>query len=196
MAVSLYGLRWKIAAAALLKRGMRRAGETPVLRAGAESTGSYRGVAATLISQALSQDLRGPALAADPVGGLLPAPHPGPLPEPQQLRDAARRSDSAAAFVALGAAHRSFHGADFEASAQAYEEAFIRSPQDLRAVEGAVVSGARSHLDWERIWPVVESLRPRRGPLCAGTERGALLGRGPAALPGGARRLSTRSDGS
>lgn len=60
--------------------------------------------------------------------------------------------------------------ADFEFAASWYEKAYTANPKDLRAVEGILSSGARSHYDWPRIWSYVSPLKPTRGSLAAKTE--------------------------
>lgn len=178
MAVSLYGLRYKIAAAAVLKAAARRGARLPGARGAVtaaaqklqpegEATGSYRGLAAGLLRDALRGETGGEALTYDAVAGLVPAAEPEGPPRVEQLRSTAARTGQAAALIALGAACRKSYIAEFEASAEAYEQAFAANPKDLRAVEGALVSGARSHFDWPRIWSVAGSLKPARGPLAA-----------------------------
>lgn len=178
MAVSLYGLRYKIAAAAVVKAAARRGARLPGARSAVtaaaqrlqpegESTGSYRGLAAGLLRDALRGETGGEALNHDAVAGLVPAAEPERPPQVEQLRSTAARTGEAADLIALGAACRKSYIAEFEASAEAYEKAFAANPKDLRAVEGALVSGARSHYDWPRIWSVAGSLKPARGPLAA-----------------------------
>ncbi len=180
MAVSLYGLRYKIAAAAVVKSAAARAARVPGVRGGVvrlaerlqpdgEQTGSYRGLAAGLLREALPGEDGGEALVYDPVAGLVPGPQPESPPEVEQLRRRAEQSGAAADLVALAAAYRSSAAGEFELSAQAYEQAFDVNPKDLRAVEGLLVSGARSHHDWPRIWSRVQTLKPHRGPLASAT---------------------------
>ena len=180
MAVSLYGLRYKIAAAAVVKAAARRGARLPGARSAVtaaaqrlqpegEATGSYRGLAAGLLQEALRGEAGGEALNYDAVAGLVPAPEPERPPQVETLRAAAERTGAAADLIALGAACRKSSIADFEASADAYEQAFAANPKDLRAVEGVLVSGARSHFDWPRIWAVAGTLKPARGPLAAST---------------------------
>ncbi len=178
MAVSLYGLRYKIAAAAVLKAAARRGARLPgargavtaaaqMLQPEGEATGSYRGLAAGLLRDALRGETGGEALTYDAVAGLVPAAVTERPPQVETLRAAAERTGAAADLIALGAACRKSYIADFDASAEAYEQAFAANPKDLRAVEGTVVSGARSHFDWPRIWAVAGTLKPSRGPLAA-----------------------------
>lgn len=180
MAVSLYGLRYKIAAAAVVKAAARRGARLPGARSAVtaaaqrlqpegEATGSYRGLAAGLLQEALRGDAGGEALNYDAVAGLVPAPEPERPPQVETLRAAAEHTGAAADLIALGAACRKSYIADFEASADAYAQAFAANPKDLRAVEGVLVSGARSHFDWPRIWAVAGTLKPARGPLAAST---------------------------
>lgn len=178
MAVSLYGLRYKIAAAAVVKSTAARAAHIPGIRGGVvrlaeqlqpagEQTGSYRGLAAGLLRQAAQERTGGDALVYDPVAGLIPAPQPERAPDIGALRHRAEASQQAADLIALGAAYRKSSVGEFDASAEAYERAFDANPKDLRSVEGLLVSGARSHHDWPRIWSRAKTLKPRRGPLKA-----------------------------
>ncbi|GAA3284990.1 hypothetical protein [Nesterenkonia halobia] len=179
MAVNLHHLRYKIAAAAVLKAGVRRAARLPGARGAAsalaerlqpagEPTGSHRGIAATLLRQAVGRSPGGDAVAQDVVAGLLPAAAPEPAPDLPALRARADQAPSAGNLIAVAAALRRSYAADFEASAAAYEQALAANPRDLRAVEGVLVSGARSHYDWPRIWRAAATLKPSRGPLVAG----------------------------
>lgn len=180
MAVSLHNLRWKIAAAALLKGGVRRVTRLPGARGAVEqlvhriqpageASGSYRGLAAELLRDALGEQAGGEALAYDAVAGLVPAEAPEPAPDLERLRAQVQEDPSAGSLIALAAGLRKSYIADFEASAEAYERAFEVNPADLRAVEGVLVSGSRSHYDWPRIWTVARTLVPRRGPLTTGS---------------------------
>lgn len=178
MAVSLHGLRYKIAAAAVMKSTAARAARVPGIRGGVvrlaeqiqpagEQTSSYRGLAAGLLRQAAQEHIGGDALVYDPVAGLVPAPQPERAPDIGALRRRAEASRQAADLIALGAAYRKSYIGEFDASAEAYERAFESNPKDLRAVEGLLVSGARSHYDWPRIWSRAHTLKPRKGPLKA-----------------------------
>lgn len=185
MAVSLHGLRYKIAAAAVLKFAAARAARLPAVRGGVlrladllqtegEPTGSYRGLAAGLLRTALDDatepDSRGEALVYDPVAGLVPGAEPEAAPDLGYLRTWAEQHPSAGNLMALAAAYRKSYVADFHASAEAYEQAFAANPKDLRGIEGILVSGARSHYDWPRIWRYASTLVPARGPVRAGSE--------------------------
>jgi hypothetical protein len=180
MAVSLHGLRWKIAAAALFTRTARRFGRIPasawVIRQTAqrlkprdqESTGTYRGIAADLLIRTLPADEDTGGIHCDPVAGLVPGTPAAPL-RPIDLAARAKSSPSAGNHLAAAAAHRKRkpYIFDLDAAVYQYEQAFAINPKDLRAVEGVLTIGARTHYDWPRIWTVVQVLMPRRGPLRA-----------------------------
>ncbi|RJN32992.1 hypothetical protein [Nesterenkonia natronophila] len=180
MAVSLHGLRWKIAAAALFTRTARRLGRIPasawLIRNTAarlqprdqEATGTYRGIAADLLTRTLPADEQADGITYDPVAGLVPGT-PVERPRPIDLAARAINSPSAGNHLAAAAAHRKPYVSDLSAAVNHYEQAFAVNPKDLRAVEGALTIGARTHYDWPRIWNVVQVLTPRRGPLRAGT---------------------------
>lgn len=180
MSLSLHNLRYKIVAAAVAKGAVRHASRIPGvqeiavhaadrLHPAGTAVSSYRGIAAGLLRDVLGAEAAGDALAYDTVAGLIPAESAEPLPDLELLKASAEESLSAGALVALAAACRASYVADFETSAEAYERAFAANPKDLRAVEGTLVSGARSHYDWSRIWTVARTLVPRRGPLQDGT---------------------------
>lgn len=178
-------LRYKIAAAAVLKGAAWRVARLPGARAAIgslahrlkppeEATGSYRGLLAGLLQEAVDTS-GGEAIAYDGVAGLVRAPKPTPMPDLETLTAQAQRTlnettPSAGALIALAAAYRKSYTADFEAAASWYEKAYEVNPKDLRAVEGILSSGARSHYDWPRIWSYTSSLKPTRGPLAAATE--------------------------
>ena len=196
MSLSLHHLRYKIAAAAVIKGAVRRTSRVPGarglvaqaadrLRPGGEATGSYRGLAAGLLKDALGEDTGGEALAYDAVAGLVPAGAADSVPDVEHLRAQAEEDPSAGVLIALAAALRKSYVADFEASAEAYERAFEANPADLRAVEGALVSGARSHYDWPRIWAIAGVLKPRKGALGAGPRPAGLRKRLSRFLPQG-----------
>ncbi|TLP75561.1 hypothetical protein [Nesterenkonia sphaerica] len=180
MAVSLHGLRWKIAAAALLTRTARRLGRIPasawMIRTAAarlqprdqEATGTYRGIAADLLSRTLPADDDAAGIHYDSVAGLVPGP-PAERLRPIDLAARAESSPTAGNHLAAAAAHRKPYVSDLTAAVNHYEQAFALNPKDLRAVEGALTTGARTHFDWPRIWTVVQVLLPRRGPVRAGT---------------------------
>ena len=180
MAVSLHRLRWKIAAAALLSRTARRAGHFPptawAIRKVAhrlqprrqDATGSYRGIAADLLKRSLPADETGAEVLYDPIAGLIPGTPEVPR-TPAQWAAQAERSPTAANHLAAASAFRKPYVSQLRTAMTHYEQAFSANPKDLRAVEGALTLGARTHYDWPRIWAVVQVLIPRRGPLRAGT---------------------------
>ncbi|NLS10932.1 hypothetical protein HGQ17_13200 [Nesterenkonia sp. MY13] len=178
MAVSLHGLRYKIAAAAVMTRTARRVGRLPgaatVISStadllepqGQETSGSYRGIAAGLLRQALPETGRGTCVVYDSVAGLIP----GNPSAPEVLSERVSRAEAtptAGNLLAAAAAHRKPYVADFRTAAEYYHRAFEANPQDLRAIEGILTTGARSHYDWPRIWAAAAHLKPRRGPLDA-----------------------------
>lgn len=175
MAVNLHGLRWKIAAAALVKSSIRRIGRIPAAvpaieaaagrlePVGEEATGSYRGLAAQLLRQALPTET-GDDVVYDPVAGLVR----GTATEQSTLETLVERADenpSAGNLLAVAAAYRKPYIADFSTSAEYYQRAFEANPQDLRAIEGMLTAGTRSHFDWPRIWTLAQTLKPRHGRL-------------------------------
>ncbi|WP_044495912.1 hypothetical protein [Nesterenkonia massiliensis] len=184
MAVNLHHLRLKIAAAAMVKgiawRATRLPGPAGTAAAHAltrastrltpegEATGSYRGLLAGLLQDALRDhhtDDDAAAVSYDPVAGLVPAAGAEPVPDLPLLRQRAEQDPRAGNLLALAAAHRKSYIAEFEASAEFYERAFAANPKDLRAIEGILSSGARSHFDFARIWTYVHTLRPTKGTL-------------------------------
>ncbi|TLP93042.1 hypothetical protein FEF26_13955 [Nesterenkonia salmonea] len=181
MAVSLHGLRWKIAAAALVSRTTRRAGRFPLtawaIRRAAErlqprnqdATGTYRGIAADLLTRTLPAETTGEGIVYDSIAGLIPG-QPAEPPNPGELSTRATHTPTAGNYLAAAAALRKPYVSDLNAAVTHYEKAFTANPKDLRAVEGALTIGARTHYDWPRIWALVETLVPKRGPLRAHTE--------------------------
>lgn len=175
MAVSLHNLRYKIAAAAVVKGVAWRVARLPGARSAVtslagrlqpadEETGSYRGLLAGLLRQAVQPET-GDAVAYDGVAGIVPAPEPTAAPDLDALHDHVRQNPSAGNLVALAATYRKSYIADFSAAASWYERAYEANPKDLRAVEGILSCGARSHFDWQRIWHYASALKPTRGPL-------------------------------
>ncbi len=181
MAVSLHGLRWKIAAAALLSRTTRRAGRFPItawaIRRAAQSlqprnqdaTGTYRGIAADLLQRTLPVETTGEGVLYDPIAGLIPG-QATEAPNPGELSIRATRTPTAGNYLAAAAALRKPYISDLRSAVTHYEQAFTINSKDLRAVEGALTIGARTHCDWSRIWSVVHTLVPKRGPLRADAE--------------------------
>lgn len=179
-AISLYGLRWKIAAAALAKRAGRRASRTQTGRRavealhrrldtpGEEPTSSYRSIVAELLRQASSQ-ASGDSVVCDPVAGLV-LDAPVQIPDSAEAAARAEQSPSAGNLIAAAAAVRKPYVGDLHAAADYYERAFAANPNDLRAVEGILTTGARTHFDWPRIWRCAQTLKPRRGRLKAAAD--------------------------
>ncbi|GFZ84526.1 hypothetical protein [Nesterenkonia alkaliphila] len=179
MAVSLHGLRFKIAAAAVVKAGVYGAVRVPgaaslverlaerMAPAGRETTGSYRGLASGLLRQALPEN-PGAGLVYDPIAGLVPGTAE-PAADVQDLARRAEQDPTAANLIAAAAAYRKPYVDDQQTAADLYELAFSENPGDLRAAEGVLTCGSRSHYDWPRIWSVLGELKPRRGPLRAGS---------------------------
>ncbi|WP_150463033.1 glycosyltransferase family 29 protein [Nesterenkonia ebinurensis] len=179
MAVSLHGLRFKIAAAAVVKASVYGAVRVPgaaslveslaerMAPAGQESTGSYRGLASGLLRQALPQN-PGAELVYDPLSGLVPGATE-PAADVQELAHRAEQDPTAANLIAAAAAYRKPYVDDQQTAADLYELAFSENPRDLRAAEGVLTCGSRSHYDWPRIWSALSELKPRRGPFKAGS---------------------------
>ncbi len=187
MAVSLHGLRWKIAAAAVFTRTARRVGRAPIAArlisatanrlepADQEVTGSYRGIAAGLLRRTLPAEETEEGIVYDSVAGLVRGT-PEPPSDAAELSARAERSPSAGNLLAAASAHRRPYVSDLAAAAEYYERAVRANPKDLRAVEGVLTIGSRTHFDWPRIWNVVQLLIPRRGRLRRGTELWQAIG--------------------
>lgn len=178
MAPNLHGLRRKITAAALIKRAAWRTtrlpGGTGLVRrtaarldTGGETTDSYRGLMSQLLNETAHPDT-GTKPTYDPVAGIIPGT-PEPLPDPDQLSDAAYTRPTAGRHLAAAAAYRGPTVADFDAAIRHYEVAHRISSEDLRATEGLLTVGGRSHFDWPRIWRSIAVLKPRTGALAATT---------------------------
>lgn len=176
MALSLHGLRPKIAAAAVVKGAAWRAGRLPGGRRavaglagridpGGEATDSYRGMLAQLLYDT-TEDTTGSDPVYDPVAGLIPGTA-SRLPEAEALAEAAWAQPSAGRHIAAAAAYRKPYRADFESAALHYEHAYRLNPEDLRAVEGIISTGVRTHFDFTRIWRYAAALRPRTGTLAS-----------------------------
>lgn len=174
MAMSLHGLRGKIAAAAVVKGAAWRAGRVPGGRRmvhtlagridpGGETTDSYRGLLAQLLYDSVHHD-DGDQPVYDSVAGILPGTPQAP-PSPERLARAAESDPTAGKHISAAAAYRKPYVADFDAAYRHYERAHRLNPQDLRAVEGILTLGARTHYDWPRIWHYAVALKPGRGPL-------------------------------
>lgn len=179
MAVSLHGLRYKIAAAAAVKASVHGAVRVPgaaslvsglaerLTPPGQEVTGSYRGLAAGLLRQALP-DTPGADLVYDPIAGLVPGTAQ-PAAEVQDLAQRAQQDPTAAHLIAAASAYRKPYADQLTEAAELYQRAFTANPRDLRAAEGVLTCGSRSHYDWPRIWSALAELKPPRGPLKAGS---------------------------
>lgn len=180
-AISLHGLRWKIAAAALAKRAGRSAGRTRAGRSavealqrrlhspGEEPTGSYRSILADLLSQALPDESCSDSVICDPVAGLVQGPAVQ-IPETDEVIERAEQKPHAGNLIAAAAALRKPYVGDLHTAVAYYERAFETNPHDLRAVEGLLTTGARTHFDWPRIWASVQTLKPRSGRLKASSD--------------------------
>ncbi|WP_022872416.1 hypothetical protein [Nesterenkonia alba] len=188
MAVSLHGLRGKIAAAAVVKgvacRLARVPGAARVLEAVAERvepedvttgeadpTSTYRGILAGLLKDALGEDETEPgeAIVYDPVAGLVPATEPESAPQVDSLKARAEEDPTSGNLIAVAAAARKPYIGDLDTAAEYYERAFETNPKDLRAIEGILTCGARTHYDWQRIWEAAATLKPTRGLLKTGS---------------------------
>lgn len=174
MALSLHGLRTKIAAAAVVKGVTWRIGRVPGGRKvvtsvagridpGGEATDSYRGMLAQLLHESVDRDA-GDQPICDPVAGIL-AGTPEPPRATERLTYAAQIEPTAGKHIAAAAAYRKPYVADFDAAYTHYERAHRLNPNDLRAVEGILILGARTHYDWPRIWRYAVQLKPRSGAL-------------------------------
>ncbi|WP_146339456.1 hypothetical protein [Nesterenkonia sp. NBAIMH1] len=184
MAVSLHGLRGKIAGAAVLKGAVRRAGSlTPVAKAistvadavepgtvaagQAEASGSYRGLLAGMLREALpAPPVDHTDVIFDAVCGLIPGPRTEHVSY-QQLLDRAEAQPTAGNLLAAAAEARRPYNADLTRALQLYEAAFEKNPHDLRAYEGILSTTGRTDLDWQRVWEAASVLKPRRGLLGA-----------------------------
>lgn len=174
MALSLHRLRGKIATAALVKRAAWGTGRLPggswaVTRMadridpGEEGTGTYRGVLAQLLHDSVHQD-HGNLPVHDPVAGVVPGTPTAP-PAAEALARDAQLNPTAGRHIAAAAAYRKPYTAEFRAAYTHYERAHRLNPNDLRAVEGILTLGARTHYEWPRIWRYIVQLKPRTGPL-------------------------------
>ncbi|GAB3845863.1 hypothetical protein [Nesterenkonia populi] len=182
MAVSLHGLRGKIAAAAVVKTVVRRAGKaSPVAKAigtvadvvepqdvaagEAEPTGTYRGLIAGMLREALPADpAEGQGAVFDAVAGLIPGT-PAELPTYEDLAARAEADPSPGNLLAAAAEARRPYVNQLDAAREHYEAAFEKNPHDLRAVEGILSTTGRTDWDWERVWDAASTLKPRRGLL-------------------------------
>ena len=174
MALSLHGLRPKIAAAAVVKstawRTTRVPGGRKVISSlagridpGGEASDSYRGMLAHLLYDTTEHD-DGADPVYDPVAGIIAGTTTIP-PAPSTLAEAAGADPTAGKHIAAAAAYRKPYVANFDAAYRHYERAHRMNPDDLRAVEGILTLGARTHYDWPRIWRFAAGLRPRSGAL-------------------------------
>ena len=215
MALSLHGLRMKIAAAAVVRYGAGRASALPAgqravlgaarrIQPGAqdEESGSYRGLLAQMLRESATGENRGAeqGLVYDPIAGLVSGPvasardtaaaqeryDQDPADPAAQWRlgralfaagqtgrglelmeAAAAARPTAATLLALAAACRKPYIGRFEQAFALYQQALALNPNDLRAVEGIINTGARSRFDWPLIWAGAAKLKPTRGPLAA-----------------------------
>lgn len=174
MALSLHGLRGKIAAAAVVKSAAWRLGRVPGgarvvntvasrVDPGGEATDSYRGLLAGLLYDTTQHD-DGHDPVYDPVAGIVAGTATSPTPV-SELSEAAYSYPTAGKHLAAAAAYRKPYVADFDAAYRHYERAHRLNPNDLRAVEGIVTLGARTHYDWRRVWGHAVQLKPRSGRL-------------------------------
>ena len=174
MGLSLHGLRRKIAAAAVVKGAAWRTTRIPGGRRavhrlagridpGGEATDSYRGMLAQLLYDTTTYD-DGTDPVYDPVAGIVAGTAQTPT-SAARLARAAGLDPTAGKHIVAAAAYRKPYVADFDAAYTHYERAHRLNPDDLRAVEGILSVGARTHYDWPRIWRYVVQLKPRNGPL-------------------------------
>lgn len=176
MALSLHGLRRKIAAAAVVKGAAWRTTRIPGGRRavhrlagridpGGEATDSYRGMLAQLLYDTTTYD-DGDDPVYDPVAGIVAGTAQTPT-SAARLARAAAIDPTAGKHIAAAAAYRKPYVADFDAAYTHYERAHRLNPDDLRAVEGILSVGARTHYDWPRIWRYVVQIKPRNGALAS-----------------------------
>ena len=174
MALSLHGLRGKIAGAAVVKGAAWRLGRVPGGRAvvnrvagrvdpGGEASDSYRGLLGRLLYESIDRDA-GDQPVYDPVAGIVAGTPESPYAA-ETLAQAAQIEPTAGKHIAAAAAYRKPYVADFDAAYRHYERAHRLNRNDLRSVEGILTLGARTHYDWPRIWRYAVQLKPRSGPL-------------------------------
>lgn len=153
-----------------------------------EPTASYRGLAAEMLRDVLPhapchahqepepaepETATSPRMSCDPVAGLVPQRRRAS--EQQQDTAVHHRQARAAAdptpgnLLALAAAYRKPHTAQYSQALTAYQRAYEANPHDLRAVEGVLNTGARSRYDWPEIYRHFEGLKPHRGRLATGS---------------------------